>query len=210
MENQPGFPKNWRVETSNGRTFLVRPKCLVLGQDVALTHLSLDDILNVEQWVRSLNSRHWEINDHITLAFDEERGELFFLDLSAAQPMGGSDSPAAWLADDTSQFHKFATLCGFTKLVKLRQDARSVISNIALLRLKGENPRLTEKHKHVYASRSRPIDGGWAKIPDAVYLDSEKSETDVWTWVITPEPLPQEVTYRYELTWGYSPIHEKG
>jgi len=207
MENQPGFPKNWRVEVSNGRTFLVRLKCLVVGQDVDLEYLSLDDILKVEQWVRSLNSQYWEINDHITLAFDKERGELFILDLSAAQLKGGSSDP--WVADDTTIFHKFATSCGFTKLVKLRQDARNLTSDLILLRLQGENLQLTENHKHIYASSRRPINGGWAKIPNAVYMDADKS-ANVWTWVITPELLPQEVIYQYELTWAYSPIQRKG
>jgi hypothetical protein len=72
-----------------------------------------------------------------------------------------------------------------------------------------DNSPLTDEHNHVYASYSRPINGSWCKIPNAVFFDANKQETNVWTWVVVPEMLSDEIVKRYELTWGYSPIPYK-
>jgi hypothetical protein len=206
MADQPGFPKNWRIEQVNGRRFLVRPRCRVIGQDLPYSFLSLENILEIEQWIRSLNSQYWEVNDYITVAFDKNIGQLFLLDLSAAQVMGKPGSSTAWQADDTDRFYQFATQCGYTGLVKLRQDARHLTSSIAWLQLQGdEYSPVTEEHRHIYASRNRPL-GGWAKIPDAVFLDGNFQDTKVWSWAVTPTELPPDLLQRYELTWAYSPI----
>jgi hypothetical protein len=207
MAHQPGFPVNWRIDQVRGRRFLVRPRCLIVGQDIHFRDLSLGSLLEIEQWIRSLNSQYWEVNDYLSIAFDERIDQLFLLDLSAAQPMDGHKSPSAWLADDTQWFYKFATQCGATNLVKLRCDARHLTSSIAWLRLEeDENSPITKNHRHIYGSRNRPVNSSWAKIPDAVYLDGDVRNTGIWTWVVTPNELSPDLVKKYELTWAYSPI----
>lgn len=53
----------------------------------------------------------------------------------------------------------------------------------------------------VYGSRSRPIDGLWASIPDAVYIQVDKGKTGYWSYVCVPQELDKETIERYELTF---------
>jgi hypothetical protein len=202
MADQPGFPRNWRVEERNGRRFLVRRKVYVLGRDVDIKSLCASQVLVIEGAMRALNARCWELNDQITVGFDRDTDEPFLLDLSAAHYY----RPAAdWLWPDESLIVKrWFEQVGATRIKKLRDDARSVVKDSFRARNPEDWPG--REWRHVYASRSRPISGLWVSIPDAHYVESDYPSTDVFTWVVTPQPLDQAAIDRYELTWGWSPI----
>lgn len=51
----------------------------------------------------------------------------------------------------------------------------------------------------IYGSPMRPMSATWARIPDAVYMQADKSATGYHTYVAVPEALSQEVVARYEL-----------
>lgn len=197
MKGRPGFPANWCVEDRNGRKFLVRIKAFVLFRDT--DHIQFKDVLLIEQAVRDLNARYWEVNDALSVAFDGRTDEPFILDLSAAQHIKNS---AEWLcADDWGHIERWFERLGLTAVVSFRQNARHVIS---VHHFDDDWPG--RAWRHVYASKSRPINFLWASIPDAFYVDGDYVKTGVWTWVIVPDPLDAETVYRYELTWGWSPI----
>lgn len=211
MKGQPGFPHNWRVEKANDRKFLVRRFCHVIGERISYKVMGLSQILEIEQWLRNLNSQYWEIHDHLTVAYDRAIDAFFILDLSAAQPMGNSKSVnSIYVANDTSYFYAFAKKCGYETLVNLRWAAKHLTNSIEWLKMElDENSPITDKHRHVYASKNRPINGMWCKIDGALFFDADKRETGVWSWVVTPEVLSEETLKRYELTLGYSPIPYK-
>jgi len=49
MAGQPGFPRNWRVEESNQRRWLVRPVCKVVGQTFSRDDVDLAFALPVDK-----------------------------------------------------------------------------------------------------------------------------------------------------------------
>ena len=196
MVGQPLFPRNWRVEEANGRRFLVRKFAHIVDD---FSQLSYEQVLEVERGVRALNAAGWEIGDAISLAFDLDSYELFIVDLSNAQKMTGT---GAFAADEDWRVRKVFELAGFGALSKLRQHAFHVITGIDFLDDKREG------FVHVYASFNRPL-GMWAKIPDSVFVHTDKanwSEQIPHTWVVTKEPLADDVCSRYELKHGWSPI----
>lgn len=205
MAGKLGFPRNWRVETRNNRKFLVRPKCLTIPGDIPYSHLNMNRLLQVEQMVRGLNRAGWELNDTITLAIAPHDYDPFILDLSAAWYRGPGDK-GCYSADDEWRVLKFFEECKADLLVKLRQNAKYAISGIDWLI---EHPNL----QHVYASFNRPMSDMWATIPgEHAYIHNSNqnwTESIPHTWTVTSELLPQDVIDRYELRWGWSPIHEK-
>lgn len=194
MAFHPLFPKNWRVETANGRRWLVRPEAWMVD-DRSVRDLDRSQALLIEDGVRALNRRGWGIGDHISLAFDSD-DRLFLLDLSNASQF----DPAV---DDTRCVLAFWQWAGFTDLACLREAGRSVAGDPLLLDYYG----FPATHKHIYASRSRPISGTWATIPDACYLGNDPWLSEaVYTWVLVPAALEDGILERYELTWAWSPI----
>lgn len=199
MAGQPLFPRNWRIEEANGRRFLVRKFAHVVDDFSQLDH---DQLLYVERGVRALNAAGWEVNDALSLAFDLDSYELFLVDLSAVQPMTGT---GAYAADEDWRLKQLFRAAGFESLARLRERARSVVANIPFL----ENKRAG--FVHVYASFARPL-GNWAKIPESVFVHTDGanwSESIPHTWVVTKEPLADNVCQRYELRYGWSPIPRK-
>lgn len=57
----------------------------------------------------------------------------------------------------------------------------------------------------VYGSRSRPIDGLWASIENAVYIQVGKEKTGYWSYACVPQELDKETIERYELTFVSRP-----
>ena len=203
MAGQPLFPRNWRIEEQNGRRFIVRKKATIIGQDIDYKSMTLPRLLEVERGVRALNRAGWEINDPITLGFDDDLYALFLLDLSAA---GRMPNKGCCVADDTWRLEKFFELCKADLLIKLRRNARHVTAEIPFIL---EHPN----HRHVYGSFNRPIDGMWARLPGepvfvhTPYGSANWTESVPHTWVVTTEPLDDETLERYELRWGWSPVH---
>ncbi len=201
MENTPFFPKNWTTETINDRRFLVRHEALVLHKDFTPAMLDKEVPLGVEAAIRNLNRAGWTINDHISLAISKI-GVYFILDLSAAHKQSNKMSTIDaedWLV------HTFWKECEYIHLATLRDHARHILITRKFIL---DYP----EHRHVYASFNRPINSLWASIPNAVYVQQDNASWDTvvpHTWVVTPNPLPEETIYRYELTHGFSPWFEK-
>jgi len=202
FKGRPLFPHNWRIEEANGRKWIVRKKAYIYGKDERLPYanLTLDKVLEVEQVIRQVNQQGWEINDPILLALDPDTYDIFIYDLSSAMLI-----KPAHMANEEWRITKFFKLCGQTELVKFRKRAPQILSETRLL----SNVELSKDHRHIYASRNRPMSSIWATIPDAVYVDGVYSRDQVWTWVITPCPIDDNYIYQYELTWGWSPIHSQ-
>jgi hypothetical protein len=205
MAGQPGFPRNWRIEEVNGRRFLVRPKCMTVPLDIDYRSLNKEHLLYIENAVRLLNRAGWEINDPISLAVDPDHYKPFILDLSAAQKL---PNVGCCVADDSNRIERLFEDCGADLLVKLRRNARKIVATCKWLI---EHPR----HRHVYGSFSRPIDGLWASIPhNPQFVHAEPGAAN-WTeciphtWVVTVEPLDDNTINHYELRWGWSPVHNK-
>ena len=207
MAGKPAFPRNWRVETRNGRKWLVRGKALVIGQDIPAEEVLLEWVLEVEQGVRALNRAGWLLGDRLTAAVDQD-DRVFILDLSAAYRLGENEP---W--NDEDAFFQWAEGLGFKALTSLRRAARRLVEPIRCF--KDPNWPRTEEglpdlaYQYVYASRSRPMSPLWANIPGAHYVDADHASTGVWTWVVTQQALAQETTRRYDLTWAWSPVRER-
>ena len=108
---------------------------------------------------------------------------------------------------DTERIERFFELTGNTWLLKLRNNARAAWRALELV------PEVLpgEIGKHIYGSMYRPMDSMWAHIPGAQFVQTGRanlSEAMPHTWVVTKEPLPKSTIDRFELSWGWSPIHE--
>lgn len=193
MAGQPGFPHNWRVEMVKERRYLVRPFCKVLGQSIPKQDVTLAQVLAIEQSVRSLNQRLWEVHDSITVAVDPQSGKPFILDLSAAQPYGDKHSSSMFKADDTAMMMRFLADMGFTELVELRKQAQSLLHDERWIM-----KDLPESYQHVYrydkTNQNLCVKGALHQVEDEI-------------WVVTEEPLSGNVTVENGLTWGWSPLH---
>lgn len=53
---------------------------------------------------------------------------------------------------------------------------------------------------HVYGSPMRPMSSAWARIPNAVFMQTNRQETGYHTFVAVPTPLESSEVNRYELT----------
>jgi hypothetical protein len=210
MAGRPLFPRNWRVESRNGREWIVRKPAYLIPEDVPYADLDKEQILEVEKGVRELNRNHWEVGDHLALALDPDTYQLFIYDLSTTTHR--PDGRGAYQADETDRIRKFFEACGADRLLDLRSNARKVTQ----LSLESDDweqrlERRRQGYEHVYASFSRPIDAMWASFPgDPIYEHTEganRNRSMPHTWVITKEPLSDEIMRRYELTWGWSLIH---
>lgn len=202
MAGTVGFPKNWRVEVANDRRWLVRKLAYVIPETYERSMLTLDMVLQVEQALRALNAKKWELNDPLRVAIDPDTYEPFLLDLSSARPGKGLEAPLAFRANDALLFERWASeVAGFEELVLYRCAARNVVHSINWF----EGP-YGKTHHWVYGSEHRPISASWASIPDAVYAPAVWAETGVHTWVVTPGVLGNDLVSSYQLRWGYGPI----
>jgi len=200
----PLFPRNWRIEERNGRRFVVRKKAHLIPDDLDYSHLTNKQILLVEQGIREANRRGWEIGDDIALAIDLDTYELFLYDLSTAHHRNGV---GCYAADDEWRIARFFELCGVEFLKKLRSNGSHC--NGRLLEIM---PYRHDGYVHTYASFNRPASPVWASIPDARYIHEDRAnwtEAVPHTWILTQEPLNDEMLQRYELLWAWSPIHDK-
>lgn len=201
-KNVPMFPRNWTIQERNGRTFLVRPKCWVLGQDGPRgpkADLDKSDVLAIEDVITLLNGHGILLNDLISIAVDPD-DNMFILDCSAMQYMGGP----RYLYADTFRLEQFFTNTGYESLNMLRQKGMHVVNSIAF-------QHIHDGYMHVYASKSRPMDSVWARIPGVIYVQAEQKEFakhSVFTWAIAKEPLAPEIIHCYELEYAWSPIPE--
>ena len=198
------FPRNWMVEEHNGRRFLVRNVAHIMPVVPGGDYFDRQQVLKIERAVRLLNKRGWEIGDEIAIALDAFDYTPFLYDLSAAQQM---PDEGAFAADDTERIERFFELTGNTWLLKLRNNARAAWRALELV------PEVLpgEIGKHIYGSMYRPMDSMWAHIPGAQFVQTGRanlSEAMPHTWVVTKEPLPKSTIDRFELSWGWSPIHE--
>lgn len=81
LTHLPGFPRNWRVEESNGRRWLVRPRCKIYGRDLSVDRPIAIEVMGA---IIGANLAGWELNEiNLTVALDPD-GHNFILDLSAA------------------------------------------------------------------------------------------------------------------------------
>ena len=210
MAGEPLFPHNWRVEEVNGRRFLVRKRAHIVGQDIEYRHLSKEQVLLVEQGIREFNRRGWEVNDEIQLGIDPDTYELFLVDLSTAMYRPPEQRKGCFAPDEDHRIYQFFRACGCDWLVTLREAAYRIISHMDNLIARAQKRR--EGFVHVYASFNRPISSMWASFPCEVeFVHNERAN---WkkaiphTWVVAQEPLDDETISKYELTWGWSPVHD--
>jgi hypothetical protein len=199
MEGVVGFPRNWRVEEANGRRFLVRKLAYPIPEVYEASMLTPEKVLAVEAAQRAINAKGWEIGDLVLrIAIDADTYEPFVLDLSAASFVGKAVWPGA---DEHLKFEAWAeSIAGRGDLVQFRRHARSVVSSAQWAIAHGRT------HRWVYGSRYRPVESSWANIPGALFLDGNKAETDVCTWVVVSSRLPDEVVNGFQLEYGWAPI----
>lgn len=204
MAGKPLFPRNWWMENRNGRKWLVRKKAHIIPDDFGYKEVftTLDKVLFVEAGVRELNRNKWEIGDYIALAIDPDTYQLFLYDLSAAHPQDGA---GCYRADEEWRVYEFFKRCGAERLLKLRENAFHVVGDIDFTLKHGGG------YRHVYASFNRPVSPVWADIPDEpVFVHNDRAslaESVPHTWIVVKEQLADGVLRRYELQWGWSPIH---
>jgi hypothetical protein len=129
MAGKPGFPRNWRVEVANGRRFLVRKLACVIGETFETTSVTRAHVSLIEQAIRALNSRYWEVGEVVGKvlkgAIDPDTDEPFILDLSNASVR--KHAPEKLYADDQFLFEQWAWQFDAGRpLVSLRRSARRV------------------------------------------------------------------------------------
>jgi hypothetical protein len=195
MAGRDLFPRNWWIEERNGRRFLVRRKAYILEPG----DMDKDMLLRVERAVRGMNAAGWEMGDAISIGLDPKTYEYFIVDLSSAHRMTGK---GAWAANDWTHIRRLFEAAGADWLLLFRQNARNVT----------HSAEWTLEHygyEHVYASFPRPISLMWASLGDVLLVHTERAN---WgkaiphTWVVSREPLDEDMLRRYELTWGWSPF----
>lgn len=193
MAGQPGFPRNWRVEESNQRRWLVRPVCKVVGQTVLIDEIDLAFALLVEQAVRLLNAHFCEINDnHLSVAIDPTSGEPFILDLSNASPV---DPSSSFQPNDCYLIEKWFAEVGLYELATLRSHARSV-TYCSKWMLSDHY----DSYQHVYrCDRALPKEAALAL--NGVFQKHRNQQ-----WLVTRRELEPELVRHCALTWGWSPI----
>lgn len=207
MAGEPAFPRNWRVETTDlpvdgvtiTRRWLVRPHADVV--DGRSRHLTLGDVLNVEQGLRRFNRRGWGVNDALSVALDESL-RPFILDLSTAGPIGPYEDEeyAYWLP--------FLRQIGYGWLADLRQAGRHIANGLLLWQ-----DRLGYHNGHVYAGLAAPPKrqprGSVLVRPADVTQAIGATCPQVRYWLVrTSEagPLPEAAAARLGLLWAWSPI----
>lgn len=210
IAGEPLFPRNWRIEEANDRRFLVRKRAHIIGQDVEYHDLSKEQVLLVEQGIREFNRRGWEVNDEIQLGIDPDTYDLFLVDLSTACYRPPEQRKGCYAPNDERRIFCFFKECGCDWLVTLREAAYRVISHMEDLLERAR--KRCEGFVHIYGSFNRPISSLWASFPCEVYfVDNERANWEKaipHTWVVSQEPLDDETIRRYELTWGWSPVHD--
>ena len=198
----PLFQKNWTEEIHNNRIFLVRNKAVILDKG-DYRHLNKELVLQVEQSIREVNRRGWEIGDPIVLGYVNY--DYFIVDLSNCQRMNGK---GAYAADEDWRIRVFFELCGYDRLIKLRSAGHRLVNPVRVL--KGEIP---DGYHHVYGSFYRPFSLMWATLPGKPIIEHEtRADQNAMiphSWILTREPLNDDILYKYELTWAWSPIRRK-
>lgn len=211
MADQPCFPRNWRVETRDGRRFLVRKEAYVIDNP---HELEVTDLLLVEKAVRELNKAGWQVGDALSLARDFSTYELFILDLSCAHKLTG-----AWMYDNDENWRvvKLFKQAGFERLAAMRERGQHVFHDP--LHFKALFDRDVRDFHFLYGSFNRPLSKIWATLPaDVLLIDSHRWYTEIdnlmrqhtdgvpHTWIASPGPLDDDLLYRYELTFCWEEI----
>lgn len=205
VAGQPCFPRNWQTCTQNGRQWLVRPRVNVYGQDLEITLLGREQVLAIEQAVRTLNEAHWQVGDDLVIAQDVD-GQPFILDLSNAQFMGAGK---AWPADDTNRMVELMERAEYFDLVTLRQLGRSVYHAAPT------GSRL--RHPHVYLASTPLTDLELVELGRITSVvrsqrraaagpDSFARQASTMPFIQTFTPLNEAIKAQYGLTWAYSPL----
>jgi len=96
----------------------------------------------------------------------------------------------------------------FQEAVEQRQVHSTAL--LALLVQYGELLGLEMASYLVYGSACRPMSAAWARIPDAVFMPSERYSTGYHTYVAVPALLDEETVRQYELTFVSHPLVENG
>ncbi len=198
MKGQPGFPINWYINQANGRRWLVRKRAYTAPPADPRDIFRPEHALIIEQGMRELNARGWELNDHVNVAIDPDTYEPFILDLSTAAPQ-----PVKHFCNDEWRWERWAESMGFKQIVAWRDAAQRVVD--------GREPLLDQydpqnyEYRHVYASYNRPFSFAWADTVDAKLVHSSTLKHGVHTWIVAKAPLDPEYCRRYELEYGWSP-----
>ena len=205
LSDIPLFQRNWTIEKACGQEWLVRSEAYILGKPPFddMTDLDKDVAMQVEQSVREMNRRGWELNDPISLGYDKITYHWFIVDLSSAYY-----SKEHWRANDENHIYQFWSWVGLNNMIKLRVKAYDARMDWWLYDIENRG-----EYEHVYASFSRPISRIWATLPEGVEFAHNDyanwNEQIPHTWLFCKEPLDAETCRRYELTWGWSPIHPR-
>jgi len=222
MAGQPAFPRNWRVEEAGEieadgkahcRRWLVREKAWIptvaesIHDPARMTH---EQVLAVEQGVRALNERGWEVGDSLMVGVDR-RARPFIVDLSNAYPSRRLPGDG-----EEKRILEWFEWMGWRCLARLRRNAKHVYKHGACSLLDPDLtwPRTTAENGdlvpdrafcHVYAALHQRLD--FLEDIGAHYVrDADRVETGVSKWVITRERLSSEQEAKYHLTWAWSPI----
>jgi len=211
MAGQPCFPRNWRVETRDGRRFLVRKKAYVIDNP---RKLEVSELLLVEKAIRELNRRGWQISDSISLAYDADTYELFILDLSCAYRIDGHLS---YHYDENWRILKLFKQAGFDRLAAIRERGQHIFHDP--LHFEALVDRDVRDFHFLYGSFNRPLSRVWATLPaDVVLIDSHRWYAEIdnlirqhtdgvpHTWIVSPSPLDEDLLCRYELTLCWEEI----
>jgi len=211
VADEPAFLRNWRVETTfpavDGETiarrWLVRRHATVI--DGARYQLTLGNVLEVEQGLRTLNRRGWGVNDAISVALDDWL-RPFILDLSNASPIGRYEDEeyAYWLP--------FLRRVGYGWLADLRAAGRGIAHALLLWR-----DRMGYHNGHVYAGLGqrpkRLPRGSIALTPQEIKREVSEICPQVRWWLVHPDEdgeLPEATADRLGLMWAWSPIRRSG
>lgn len=195
LQGQMGFIDNWQVKESNGRWWLIRPYCKVIGQTFPIERVTQAIVEQVEGAVRTLNAHHWEAFqcDDLSVAIDSHTQLPFLLDLSNAHPKTAQGN---WKADDSDALHKWMRRVGWESLAELRGQGQALLYSREWLTVTCRDERYN-CHRHVYRVAENA-----QKMPVRGVFVSYK---DQWWWVL-PFCISPELCDRYKAEWAWSPI----
>lgn len=218
MSGKPGFlpPDTWHTEECNGERWLVMPRIYFWPQDMdVLQHPSLEDLLAIEEAVKTMNAAGWEYNDPPQLAYYQ--GKPVLMDFS------NSHKPTQWKrgyhGDGWRTMRWFKDMRR-EDIVNLRRRGNHIRRTVqlpefcskldepydVLLVFHDMEEEKRRQHEYIYASTEWDVDPSLPAPPNTKLLLANGAKTPtVYAWIVSTRSLTDLEVEQHKLTVAWTP-----